>query len=428
MPSLLLGALLLGAAPTPRIPSPASTVMLDLDRSTLSGADGTLHGGAVVSYEAQTTAVLVLGPGRYTVEILASATNVDDEPALLDLRLDDVTVVQLAIPPDGLEHRVRGSFEVSDARARSVSLAFVNDLYEDGQDRNVSLDRFRLVRVSAPDTEARAELLRSTMQGSNLVLVSLDTLRADHLSTYGYARHTSPHIDALADQGIRFDDARSSSHWTAPSHATMLTGLHPTEHGVVDPPERGRMSEKLVTLAETLEDAGYRTGAFTESFFVTQLLGLHQGFSTWQEQPATCEETVRDATRWMADQQVPFFLFVHTYQTHAPYDPPAPYDQMFTPDGPLPARAVEGQFRGPGDPPTPEELTALVGLYDGEIRTADACVGQLVAALEAAGQEQDTLVVVTSDHGEEFMEHGSFGHGRLYPDLLHVPLVFSHPL
>ena len=256
------------------------------------------------------------------------------------------------------------------------------------------------------------------------MLISLDTLRADHLSAYGYHRQTSPHIDALAADGVRFSETIAASHWTAPSHATLLTGLHPDEHDVVT--DSSRMSPEITTLAERLSDAGYATGAFTGSHLVTALLGMDQGFGVWQERPGPCATGFADAAAWMSAQTSPFFLFVHTYQTHAPYAPPAPYDTLFTPDGPLPDRAVTGQFRQPGAPPTPAELSALVGLYDGEIRAADACVGALIASL--GERSDDTLVVLTSDHGEEFFEHGGFGHGRLLPETLAVPLILSHPL
>ncbi len=405
----------------PPVPRPAQ--LLSLTPTTMTTPDGTLHGGEVVSFHQQTAADVALGPGLYTLSVLAGATDVNGEPGVLEAHVGDERVASLSVPP-GSPRWIEAVFGMARPTFATLHLRFTNDHHDADGDRNLRLDRVRLTRTAAPPPEQRAAQLRDSLAGSNLVLISLDTLRPDHLSAYGYHRETSPNIDALAASGVRLDGATAASHWTAPSHATLLSGLHPSEHGVTT--DAARMSPDVTTLAEVLSEAGWRTGGFTGSYFVTELLGLRQGFETWAEQPAPCSEGFAAAIDWMQAQEAPFFLFAHTYQTHAPYSPPPPNDRMFTPAGPLPKRAVTGQFRSPGPPPTPAELEALIGLYDGEIRTADDCVGELV---EALGERRDrTLVVITSDHGEQFMEHGGFGHGRLLPVLLRVPLILSHPL
>jgi len=428
LPWLLTGLACLTDSPPPSAssepaPVPEPALILSLDRTDMTTPAGVLHGGAVPSFHQQTVATVSLGPGDHDLSVLASVTDVDGAPGQLDVHLGESAVARLSVPPGGLQW-VTARFSLPAAHRAPLPLSFVNDHYAEDADRNITLDRLRLTRISAPTPAERARQLRAQLAGSNLILISLDTLRPDHLSAYGYPRHTSPSIDRLAASGVRFDAATAASHWTAPSHATMLTGLHPAEHGVVS--KDSAMSPEITTIAEHLQAAGYATGGFTGSYFVTRLLGLDQGFSTWREQPGPCSEGFAEAIDWMTAQTEPFFLFAHTYQTHAPYDPPAPYERMFTPDGPLPPRSVGEQFRGPGAPPTPAELDALIGLYDGEIRAADHCVGMLMTAL--GERSADTLVVLTSDHGEEFMEYGGFGHRRLLPVLLRVPLILSHPL
>ena len=244
----------------------------------------------------------------------------------------------------------------------------------------------------------------------NLLLVTIDTLRADHVGAYGAREAHTPSLDALAARGVRFAHAETAVPITGPSHASILTGLYPPLHGVrdnivfsLDPSHR--------TLATRLKAAGYRTAAFVGAYPVAAAFGFRQGFDSWSEnfkespvpgagaqRPAN--EVVDDALGWLARPgEGPFFAWVHLYDPHAPYDPPEPYHT---------------QFAG--------------RLYDGEIAFADAQLGRVFEWLRTSGHEADTVVAVLSDHGESLGEHGEVTHAvLLYEATLHVPFVIAGP-
>lgn len=285
----------------------------------------------------------------------------------------------------------------------------------------------------------------------NLILISIDTLRADGLGSYGNPRPASPAIDAMAREGTRFRNALAQSSWTLPSHYTMLTSLYPSVHGV-NPDRRLfagirgsyktaslRGSESDETLAERLSDLGYFTSAITEDGWLEARFGFDQGFASYlaHHSDNLAEATARLTLDWLRrHRDLPFFLFVHTYQTHQPYHQPAPYDTMFVdphhvgyalPGVPLPM-AVFDQFKRPTFPPMPADVAAFRGLYDGEVRYVDAFIAELLATIRAQGLERDTIVLFTSDHGEELFEHGNFDHGEtLYDEVLRVPFILWGP-
>lgn len=250
----------------------------------------------------------------------------------------------------------------------------------------------------------------------NVVLVSIDTLRADRLGAWGYERRpTSPNLDAWVRRSIRFASAFSQAPWTRPSHLALLTGLYPVPREGVDPQPLG----------ETLWRAGYRTVAITGGGQVDSRFGFDRGFeiyrmADWIREPESVFASVG------ALGQAPFFLFLHTFETHEPYT-----DRRFA-DG-LPAGRIDGAFTKefleharPGL--TREEKELASALYDGDIAFTDERLGELFAAAERAGRLDDTIFVLTSDHGEQFWEHGSWGHGQsLYDHQLHVPLVVHLP-
>lgn len=255
----------------------------------------------------------------------------------------------------------------------------------------------------------------------NLVLISLDTLRAASLSSYGYARATTPRMDAeLAARGTRVTRALAPRPFTPPSHMTMLTGLDPCAHGV-----EGRhdvLGADHATLAERLRAEGYDTAAITEDAYVVAGAGFARGFDVYYElrsdessSPGFGAETFGRAARWLESTDArPFFLFIHTYQVHAPYDPPEGFADLF--DEPLPRD------------PVPEPNRAARDAYDGEIRYTDGLVGEFLAALAARGLADETLVVVTSDHGEQFGEHFWTGHGfSTHDEAIRVPLLLRAP-
>jgi len=277
----------------------------------------------------------------------------------------------------------------------------------------------------------------------NVLLVSIDSLRADHLGTYGYARDTSPTIDRLAREGVVFETAISSAPWTIPAHATMLTGLPPEVHGVVS--ARHRLAPDALSLAEVLQQAGYDTVAFVSGPTVMAQYGFDQGFARFDESMAEPDrhKSSKGITSpglvalvdgylegWdAAGRTAPFFVFLHMWDVHYDYAPPAPFDRMFDPDYQGDVRADDFE-RNPRINPkmARRDLEHVLALYDGEIRYTDEHLGRIVARLEGLGVLDDTIVVVTSDHGDEFFEHGMKGHAKtLFDEVLHVPLVIRHP-
>jgi arylsulfatase A-like enzyme len=252
----------------------------------------------------------------------------------------------------------------------------------------------------------------------NVVLISIDTLRADRLGVYGSYRPTSPAIDAFAKGATLFEEAWSVWPETSGSHMSIFTSRFPSEHGVTSfiqtPPP------SMTLLAEHLRSAGYLTRAFTEDGGVWANAGFARGFAAYGERRSLtgvyggeAAATFGDATRWLeAHRDRSFFLFVHTYQVHAPYTPPRSHRLFFLD---IPGR------EGPG-------FTTNALAYDQEMRFTDDQVGPFLAAIERAGLGDRTIVVLLSDHGEEFGEHGGMGHGRtLYREVLQVPLIVWAP-
>jgi arylsulfatase A-like enzyme len=271
-----------------------------------------------------------------------------------------------------------------------------------------------------------------------IILVSIDTVRADHVGCYGYGKNTTPAIDALAADSAVFLNTYAPSSWTLPSHVSLLTSLSCFRHGVNR--EDGRMDSSTVTLADVLRTKEFVCAAVTGGGFVSPVFGFSKGFdlylqaegSPWNSRGAG---QIFDAASQWIDRNGPkdFFLFVHTYQPHSPYIPPPPCDTMFIgPDAPWKMIDVGSHLGGPWglyrNLPDVERRT-IAGLYDGEIRYSDdALIGPLVAKLKERKIYDETMIIVTSDHGEEFFDHGSWEHGHsLYDEVLKVPLVIKFP-
>lgn len=279
----------------------------------------------------------------------------------------------------------------------------------------------------------------------NLLLVSFDTLRPDRLSTYGHRRPTSPTVDGLAEQGVRFESAYSHSPKTGPSHMSILTGLLPDAHGVRNLGESGnrRLPTDVPTLASVLADRGYRTAAFTAGGHVSASLGFSRGFERFEESGG-----IRNSFKWAAEQigdyaGEPWFVFLHTYEIHDPYTPPSGFRERWTEedyagrilgsrDELIEAAGGEWkeqheEFWSRVDDESDADLDHLLGLYDGSIRFADKQFGELLEKVEQAGELENTLIVVLSDHGEEFREHGGWLHESVYDEILRVPLIVRFP-
>ncbi len=264
----------------------------------------------------------------------------------------------------------------------------------------------------------------------NLVLVSMDTLRADHLGAYGYGHDTSPTIDELAEDGVRFADASSTSAWTSPAHASLFTGRYPSQLGVLryDGNKRARLlREDETTLAEVLQGAGFDTQGFTGGGFVGSAMGFAQGFARYREHQVLADYKDELVAYLKAEHARRFFAFVHFYDCHRPYAPPAPYDRLFRGEyeGAYPVKRV---CAGAPPPKDEAERAFVMSQYDGEIRNADELLAEVLEALDDADLEDETLVVFLSDHGDEFFEHGGCDHiNTLFQELVHVPLIVRGP-
>jgi arylsulfatase A-like enzyme len=282
-------------------------------------------------------------------------------------------------------------------------------------------------------------------QGPNLLLISIDTLRADRLGAYGYPLPTSPTLDRrLAGEGVTFLDVYSQSPKTTPSHMTMLTSLYPCVHGIAlwwgDRPAYV-LNPAVHTLAEVLRNAGFTTAAFTGGAHMDHSRGFDHGFQVYEDLGAGAE--LGRGLRWLKhNRRWRFFLFYHTYQVHDPYLPPPHLVEAFAPDytGPIldtvkelrrgGARYVElsRRFWASVDRSDPRAVDFVERLYAAGIRNMDDnTLTRLLDALVQWGVERDTLVVFTSDHGEAFNEHGVFLHDDLYAGTLRVPLVLRFP-
>ena len=317
-----------------------------------------------------------------------------------------------------------------------------------------------------------------------ILLISIDTLRADHVSAYGYERPTTPRIDSLAGRGVLFEHAFSTTSWTLPAHLSMLTGLGIDAHGACDdrlwdrvdeagervpPPLRGTF------VSEVLHEAGWATAGFYTWKYLDDTFGFGPGFDVWErlghdffshpeigaeflrlrraddvegmkalaaQYPdlldsarVTSPETIERAKTWLSEHMAqnpaqPFFLFVHLFDVHDPYLPPEGFDRFGDPDyrGPIDGRRItspDSPVRG--DMPA-ADLERLVSLYDGGILWVDSEVGRLLDHVDQLDLTHDTLVVVTSDHGEEFYEHGQKVHRRqLFVESTRVPLLMRWP-
>ncbi|MFN7971937.1 MAG: sulfatase [Acidobacteriota bacterium] len=256
---------------------------------------------------------------------------------------------------------------------------------------------------------------------ANVILLSIDTLRADHLSSYGYQHDTAPFIaSALAARGTLFERCIAAAPSTTASHMTLFTSLYPATHHT-----RGiqRLAREIPTLTERLRAAGIDTGAVTEDGWLSIEHGFGRGFGSYVENRdpilavGQVDATFAAARRWLAwHRDRPFFLFLHTYQVHHPFTPAPRYAGLF---------ATHDGHEVNGASPRHEREMAQ---YDREIRQTDDALEDLLGALEALGLADRTVVVLTADHGEEFLEHGQMGHGaNLFQEVERVPLIVRGP-
>ncbi|MDZ4774629.1 MAG: sulfatase [Planctomycetota bacterium] len=397
----------------------------------------------------------------YVVEIDTSI----ELPIPLAGPLDLTTAFALKLPPEAVRDDVVVEFEmrvVSKTRDQIVAQKKVTlhdavhgwtAVHEQNLVRPEENARFVLSArsVALPPsarlciTPPRASDTRRFKSKPNVLVISVDALRADRMQSQGYARETTPRTDTLLTRGTRFQHAISVAPWTLPSYGTLFTGLMPSRHRAGVSPSReqsffdGRALEPgdfemldpdVETLAARLKTAGYRTGGFVSNPYLDGALGIDRGFERWTMYLNRASAGVDLASDWIRMQgSQPWFCFLHLVDPHAPYTPPAPYDEQFA--------GVSVASLTPY-PPTLETLRtaqvdaatklALANLYDGEVASTDASIGKLAEFLDAAGLSNDTLIVFHSDHGEEFWEHGGYEHGHsMHAEVLRVPLAFVLP-
>ncbi|HEY3571865.1 MAG TPA: sulfatase [Thermoanaerobaculia bacterium] len=261
----------------------------------------------------------------------------------------------------------------------------------------------------------------------NVVVVVVDTLRRDHLPTYGYARDTAPFLESLARRGVVLDGISPAS-WTKPATASILTGLHPVTHQALD--RQDRLPEQATTLAEVLRSAGYRTLAASANGWVSPTFGFQKGFDEFlldEQDNVRARDLNRQLLPKLRRLPEPFFLYVHYVDPHAPYAPKVGWRGELLPASIRPVLPADLDATHVRTRPA-DLLRRAVDLYDGEIRGVDLGLAELVGALRGRGVLGRTLLVVTADHGEEFEEHGRMSHGQtLYGEVVRVPLIFSGP-
>lgn len=269
----------------------------------------------------------------------------------------------------------------------------------------------------------------------NIILISIDTLRADHLGCYGYPRDTTPNIDAFSSSAALFKNVIAQAPYTISSHMSMLTSLYPSFHKV-NMIELSRLHPDKVTLAEVLYDKGYRTWAITGGGQVSSGYGFYDGFESFIEYTAPRRDVgrkVKETIRFLEKEKTnTFFIFFHSYKPHAPYNPIPPFDTLFDEgyEGKITGSLSDIEDINSGKIQADQaDLEHVEALYDGEIREMDDQLAVLFDYLKQERLLENTLIVFTSDHGEEFSEHGAIGvHSHtLYDELLRVPLIFRLP-
>ena len=276
----------------------------------------------------------------------------------------------------------------------------------------------------------------------HVLVVTIDTLRADHLGCYGYYRDTSPHLDALAEESVLFERCLTPVSQTLPTHASLFTGLYPYEHGVLANVFRNsvyELSPSIQTFAQAMAEAGYGTSAFIASEPLKRVAGLRVGFQDWwepEEWEVPASRIVDEALAWLHDSleapgDRPLMMWVHVFDTHAPYKPPEPYDELFASDEDVQdewfeehgiSMFVKAKLRAfQGDARTDHNR------YDGELRFVDDELGRFFDELRSEGLWEDLVVVLTSDHGESLKQHATNGHGDIWVEQIRVPFLIKAP-
>jgi arylsulfatase A-like enzyme len=279
------------------------------------------------------------------------------------------------------------------------------------------------IALALGSSQLSCERADSVSEPPNVIIYLIDTLRADHLGVYGYPRDTSPTIDALAEESILFTDAQAQSSWTRASVGSLFTGLFPSRHGAVTRANRLRVD--VPTLAELLREQGYATAAVIANPNVLRIFGFDRGFDVFSDVVQLHGSSRGDAVNaevfaildGLAGSR--FFLYVHVLDPHSPYEAPAPFDKKFVP---------RAETKLPGVASAIAKIPRSIADYDGEIAYADHQLALLLERLRKSGLLDETIFVLLSDHGEEFMDHGGMTHGKtLFGEQLRVPMLMRLP-
>jgi arylsulfatase A-like enzyme len=371
---------------------------------------------------------------------LATITRCDRSPAV------ELASVELASPPPGSDpHWNDIDVDLATAAGRSLTLCFHATAAQTG---GPSAEPVETVWFAEPTVRSRRSPSRLGQRPS-LIVITLDTTRADHLSRVGYPLPTTPNLDHLAADGEQFLNAVANAPWTLPSHASLFTGLYPREHGarsdVHGEIERlwrvNGIGRDTATLAEQLAVVGYRNAGAVAGPMVDAEFGFARGFDYYDQLPPrrrdeehrSGEEVTDIALRQVSDGATPFFLFLNYFDPHWPYTPAPDLVERWVPPG-VHAISAERQHHiwkqvlGGRRDIRPDEKTSMIDHYDGAIATMDRAIGRLLDGLRERKIYDSTMIVVVSDHGESFGEHRMLDHGHsLYDDVLRVGLIVKYP-
>jgi len=340
---------------------------------------------------------------------------------------------EITLKPEKLRNQIlHAKIDLSEYADKKINLIFLTENLK--KNEQVPPDKLALAFWENP------LIYHPEPDNLKVILISLDTLRADHLGSYGYHRNTSPNIDELARDGVLFANTYAQCSWTLPSHMSMLFSLNSASHQVFYNDQK--VDSSLPSLASFLQKAGFITYAFTGGGYVSSIYGFSKGFD-WYDDPIRGQNTssyqneaenlFAYTSDWLKkNKDKSFFLFLHTFQIHGPYDSPSPWNKMhLKKNAPWEKIGLRVFLDRKGDDYSfsPEEKDNIISLYDGEISYTDATlIKPLINQLKELNIYNNTLLIITSDHGEEFQEHDGWLHGRtLYNELLRVPLIIKLP-
>jgi choline-sulfatase len=432
-------SIMLRATNTTQVGGKALSFAMDWLRFEPSTVQGAAAPRGVAVEQASVAGVgrraIVLGSGAqvdWFVEVPEDATLVfgsglesqGDGTLVLEIDTDGSTSVTKSIRL--ADHWTDQRVSLSEVVGEMTRLRFRNDGAND-----LALSDLRVVRRVG-------EVLAIEKQARNVIVLLVDTLRASKLQAYyPKTRVKTPAIDQFASQGTLFERSQAPENWTKPSVASVLTSLHPATHRTKE--DAAKLPKSALMLSEVYQKAGFKTASFIANGYVSNAFGFDQGWDHYtnyirEERNTQASNVFGEAAGWIEkNKDGRFFVYIQTIDPHVPYDPPAKYLEMYDPapyNGQVQNRRTHLMLDDAKKNPkkytfTQRDKERLEALHDGEISYHDEYFGKFLGKLRELGLDESTIIVVTSDHGEEFQEHGSWGHGHsVYQELLGVPLMF----